>query len=81
MLIPYDSLCQLPKATLDNLIREFLLSQVEDASFDSLGEHNLAAAMAKVHQSLKQGLLLVEYSEEDESIAIRSREDVVRRRI
>lgn len=38
MLIPYESLLQLPKETLDNLIKEYLLSQVEDGSFDALGD-------------------------------------------
>lgn len=79
MLIPYESLLQLPKETLDNLIKEFLLSQVEDGSFDTLGDEALEQAIGKCRLALKNGHLLVEFGEDDESIAIRSREEIMRR--
>ncbi|MFG0457073.1 YheU family protein [Shewanella mangrovisoli] len=79
MLIPYDALLQLPKETLANLIREYLLGQVEDGSFTSLDEQELSAAMAQCQQALKQGKLVLEYSEDDESFAIRHADQVAKR--
>lgn len=79
MLIPYDALLQLPKETLANLIREYLLGQVEDGSFTSLDEQELSAAIAQCQQSLKQGKLVLEYSEDDESFAIRHADQVAKR--
>ncbi|GGY95634.1 MULTISPECIES: YheU family protein [Shewanella] len=79
MLVPYEALLQLPTATLDNLIREYLLSHVEDGSFSDLDETVIQRAIDRCRQALKKGELLVEYSEEDESIAIRSREQIIQR--
>ncbi|QYJ70735.1 YheU family protein [Shewanella sp. FJAT-51649] len=79
MLIPYDALLQLPKETLTNLIREYLLGQVEDGSFTSLDEQELSAAIAQCQQALKQGKLVLEYSEDDESFAIRHADQVAKR--
>ena len=76
MLIPYETLLQLPKETLANVIREYLLGQVEDGSFASLDEQELAQAIVQCQQSLKQGKLKLEYSEDDESFAIRSAEQI-----
>ncbi|AUD59234.1 hypothetical protein AYJ58_06890 [Shewanella sp. Pdp11] len=76
MLIPYEALLQLPKETLANLIREYLLSQVEDGSFASLDEQELAQAIVQCQQALKQGKLKLEYSEDDESFAIRSADQI-----
>lgn len=78
MLIPYAALLQLPKETLANLIREYLLGQVEDGSFTSLDEQELSDAIAQCNQALKQGKLVLEYSEEDESFAIRHAEHVAK---
>ncbi|MCT8865690.1 YheU family protein [Shewanella xiamenensis] len=79
MLIPYDALLQLPKETLANLIREYLLGQVEDGSFTSLDEQELSGAIVQCQQALKQGKLVLEYSEEDESFAIRHADQVAKR--
>ncbi|MGL5665872.1 MAG: YheU family protein [Shewanella sp.] len=79
MLIPYNALLQLPKETLANLIREYLLGQVEDGSFTSLDEQELSAAIAQCQQALKQGKLVLEYSEDDESFAIRHADQVAKR--
>lgn len=79
MLIPYDALLQLPKETLANLIREYLLGQVEDGSFTSLDEQELSATIAQCQQALKQGKLVLEYSEDDESFAIRHADQVAKR--
>ncbi|MGL5397855.1 MAG: YheU family protein [Shewanella sp.] len=79
MLIPYDALLQLPKETLVNLIREYLLGQVEDGSFTSLDEQELSGATVQCQQALKQGKLVLEYSEEDESFAIRHADQVAKR--
>lgn len=79
MIVPFSTLSQLPTETLNNLMKEYLLTQIEDGSFDSIGEHSLEAAMAHCLQALKQGRLLVEFSEEDESIAIRSQDDITQR--
>ncbi|WP_394205869.1 YheU family protein [Shewanella waksmanii] len=77
MLVPFDALKQLPKATLDNMIKEYLLTQLEDGSFSNLDESALTLAISQCMQALQQGLLVVEYSEEDESIAIRPLKDTV----
>jgi len=79
MLIPYDALLQLPKETLTNLIREYLLGQVEDGSFTSLDEQELSVAIVQCQQALKQGKLVLEYSEDDESFAIRHADQVAKR--
>lgn len=76
MLIPYETLLQLPKETLANVIREYLFGQVEDGSFASLDEQELAQAIVQCKQALKQGKLKLEYSEDDESFAIRSAEQI-----
>ncbi|MGI2259187.1 YheU family protein [Shewanella sp. GXUN23E] len=77
MLIPYSALQQLPADTLNNLIREYLLTQVEDGGFDALSDDMLQTAIARCRDALRKGELVVEYGEEDESIAIRSRDRVV----
>lgn len=81
MLIPYDVLLQLPKETLANLVREYLFGQVEDGSFASLDEQemSLSLAIAQCQQALKQGKLLLEYSEDDESFAIRPADQIAKR--
>jgi len=71
MLVPYDALLQLPNETLERLIKEYLFSQVEDGSFSDTDDETLKRAIDKCKQALKQGVLVVEYSEDDESIAIR----------
>ncbi|GIU42442.1 hypothetical protein TUM4438_09030 [Shewanella sairae] len=77
MLVPYESLVQLPSETFDNLIKEYLISQVEDGSFSGDGEHSMERAIVQCKAALKQGTLVVEYSEEEESIGIRRKEDIV----
>ncbi|MCL1066761.1 YheU family protein [Shewanella olleyana] len=77
MLIPYEALLQLPQDTFNNLIKEYLLTQVEDGSFGMLDDQQLATAIEKCKQSLKQGELKVEFSEEDESIAIRHKDHII----
>lgn len=77
MLVPYQSLLQLPAETLDNLIKEFLFTQTEDGSFASLDGEALARAIKQCRQALARSELVVEYSEEDESIAIRHRQDTL----
>ncbi|KFZ37499.1 hypothetical protein HR45_10850 [Shewanella mangrovi] len=79
MLVPFDALQSLPQATLDNLIHEYLLSQIEDGSFVELDSDTMQQATAKCMMMLKKKELYVEYSEDDESIAIRSREEISRR--
>lgn len=77
MLVPYESLTQLPSDTFDNLIKEYLISQVEDGSFSGDGEHSMDRAITQCKAALKQGLLVVEYNEEEESIGIRRKEDII----
>ncbi|GIU06084.1 MULTISPECIES: YheU family protein [unclassified Shewanella] len=77
MLVPYESLSQLSSETFDNLIKEYLISQVEDGSFSGDGEHSMDRAIIQCKTALKQGLLVVEYNEEEESIGIRRKEDIV----
>ncbi|MCC4834139.1 YheU family protein [Shewanella sp. 1_MG-2023] len=77
MLIPYEALLQLPQETLNNLIKEYLLTQVEDGSFGQLDDQQIAAAIEKCKHSLKLGELKVEFSEEDESIAIRHKDQII----
>ncbi|ACJ27572.1 Conserved hypothetical protein [Shewanella piezotolerans WP3] len=77
MLVPYEALNQLPIETLENLIKEFLIGQVEDGSFASTDEDSLQSAIAQCRDALCRGELVVEFSEEEESIAIRRKEDIV----
>lgn len=71
MLVPYSALCELPSTTLDNLIKEFLLTQVEDGGFSNLESNQFEQAIKQCRLELQQGSLVVEYSENDESISIR----------
>ncbi|QIR13636.1 YheU family protein [Shewanella aestuarii] len=77
MIIPYHALQSLDTDTLNNLIKEYLFSQVEDGSFSELNQQQILAMIQQCKQALKQGELLVEYSEEDESIAIRHHKNIV----
>lgn len=77
MLVPYDMLNQLPTETVDNLIKEFLISQLEDGSFSSTAEQDMQAAMSQCRAALAQAELMVEFSEEDGSVAIRRKEDII----
>ncbi|MDD8059747.1 MULTISPECIES: YheU family protein [Shewanella] len=76
MLVPYDALLSLPQATLQAMIKEYLLSQLEDGSFSDVDEQQLTQATERCKLALKKGELVVEYSEDDESIAIRQREHI-----
>lgn len=76
MLIPYEALCQLPKDTLENLIREYLLTQVEDGGFDGLDADGLQSAIGRCKLLLKKGELVVEYSEDNDSVGIRHRSEL-----
>lgn len=76
MLIPYEALGQLPVDTLNNLIREYLLTQVEDGSFASLDNDGLERAIAHCKTLLKKGELVVEYSEDNDSVGIRHRSEL-----
>ncbi|MBE7214009.1 YheU family protein [Shewanella benthica] len=78
MLVPYDALLQLPSATMDNLIKEYLLTQVEDGSFSDTDEQVYISAIERCKQLLKQQVLVVEFSEDDESIAIKHKEHLSR---
>jgi len=78
MLIPYESLLQLPPITLENLMKEFLFTQVEDGSFSDTDEQALAVAIIQCKQALKKGSLIVDYSEDDQSIAIRPHDHIGR---
>ncbi|WP_137225510.1 YheU family protein [Shewanella sp. MEBiC00475] len=78
MLVPYEALLSLPQETLQGIIKEYLLSQLEDGSFSDADQQQLARAMEQCKLALKKGELVVEFSEEDESIAIRQREHISR---
>ncbi|MCE9677638.1 YheU family protein [Shewanella sp. AS1] len=77
MLVPYEALQQLPEATVENLIKEFLLTQMEDGSFEELDSHSFPLAIKQCKQALARGELVVEYSENDESIAIRHKNNTL----
>jgi uncharacterized protein YheU (UPF0270 family) len=78
MLVPYEALQSLPQETLQRMIKEYLYSQLEDGSFIDADQQHLIRAMEQCKQALKQGELVVEYSEDDESIAIRQRDQISR---
>lgn len=78
MLIDYQTLvASLPPETIDNLVREYLLTQVGDEGFDSTGQTQLLDAIVQAKQALARGELVVEFSEDDESIAVRRRDEVI----
>ncbi|MCL1114535.1 MULTISPECIES: YheU family protein [Shewanella] len=76
MLVPYEALLSLPQETLQAMIKEYLLTQLEDGSFSDVNEEQLIQATERCKLALKKGELVVEYSEDDESIAIRHREQI-----
>jgi uncharacterized protein YheU (UPF0270 family) len=77
MIIPFDALQSLDTDTLNNLIKEYLFSQVEDGSFSELNQQQMLTMINQCKQALKRGELLVEFSEEDESIAIRHHKNII----
>ncbi|MCT7940703.1 YheU family protein [Shewanella holmiensis] len=77
MIIPYETLLGLDTETLNNVIKEYLLTQVEDGSFSEFNSQPLSGMINQCKQALKTGELVVEYSEDDESIAIRHRQNIV----
>ncbi|WP_434928272.1 YheU family protein [Shewanella sp. HL-SH8] len=77
MIIPYSALHGLEGDTLNNLIKEYLFTQVEDGSFSELDSQQLLNMIKQCKQALKQGELVVEYSEEDESVAIRHIKNII----
>ncbi|UJF21743.1 YheU family protein [Shewanella sp. OMA3-2] len=77
MIIPYSALHGLAGDTLNNLIKEHLLTQIEDGSFSELDNQQLLNMTNQCKLALKQGELVVEYSEEDESVAIRHIKNII----
>ena len=78
MLIDYDTLqSQLAPETLDNLIREYLFRQIGDEGFDQVDSKGLISATEQVRAAMAKGDLVVEYAEDDQSIAIRSKQDLI----
>ncbi|GAA0787860.1 MULTISPECIES: YheU family protein [Pseudomonadati] len=77
MIIPYETLLGLDAETLNNLIKEHLLTQVEDGGFSEFNRQQLSGMINQCKQALKTGELVVEYSEDDESIAIRHRQNII----
>lgn len=77
MIIPYESLLQLEAATLNNLIHEYLLSQVESGQFCELSQDKLDTMTDKCKLALKRQELLVVYSEQHESIGIKHKDEVL----
>ena len=77
MLLSYADLQQLPRDTVNALIKEFLLMQLEDGNLEQLTAEKLQQATDEVTQQLQQGTLVVEYSEKHESVMIRRATDVV----
>ncbi len=78
MIVPYESLSRLPEDTVDSLIKEYLFSQVEDGSFTTMESEQIEQALAQCRRMLKQGTLVVEYSENDESIGLRHIDQIIR---
>ncbi|WP_095497092.1 YheU family protein [Paraferrimonas haliotis] len=78
MLIPYQSLQELDPDTLDNLIKEFIYGQVEDLNISQLDHANLTGAIAQCKRRLANGELVVEYSEQDQSVAIKDKEQLLK---
>lgn len=76
MLIPYQALMTLPSETLDNLIKEYLLTQVEDGGFANSDAQMMASAISQCKNALKSGELLVEFSEDDESFTLRRAQEL-----
>ena len=76
--MPYEALLSLPQEVLQRMIKEYLLSQLEDGSFSDANEQQLTRAIEQCKLALKKGELVVEFSEDDESIAIRQREHISR---
>ncbi|QFU24403.1 YheU family protein [Shewanella eurypsychrophilus] len=76
MLVPYESLQQLPSETIENLIKEYLFTQVEDGGFADTDNEALKSATHQCKALLKQGVLVVEFSEDDESIAIKQAQHI-----
>ena len=78
MLIPFETIKTLPQETVNNLIREYLLTKVDDINFESLDSNAIDAAIDQCKKALESGLLMVEYGEEDESISIRHTDEITK---
>ncbi|SDJ60520.1 hypothetical protein SAMN04488540_11085 [Ferrimonas sediminum] len=77
MLIPYHDLkSALSPEAFANLIKEYLLQQIGDQGFDQLDGDSVDQALPRIEAALKRGELVVEFSEEEESVAIRTAESL-----
>ncbi|WP_394130402.1 YheU family protein [Shewanella maritima] len=77
MIVPFDALLNLPQETFEQMIKEHLITQVEDGGFDQASKAQLIQAIALCKQKLKSGELVVEFSEEDETIAIKAKDQLL----
>ena len=59
MIIPYETLLGLDTETLNNVIKEYLLTQVEDGSFSEFNSQPLSGMINQCKQALKTGELVV----------------------
>jgi uncharacterized protein YheU (UPF0270 family) len=71
MILTADDLKQLSPSTLNNLIIEYLVMQLEDGRLEDYTENAYQQGVDHVRALLNQGTLVVEYSEHHESIAIK----------
>jgi uncharacterized protein YheU (UPF0270 family) len=70
MLIPYQ---EIPKDTLYNLIESFVLREGTDYGMQ---EASLEDKVEQVMLQLKQGVVVIQYSEEHESVNIVTKESL-----
>lgn len=64
MIVPWQ---ELAPETLQNVIREYVLSKLEDYQMEST---QMESWIEQVYQKLKSGEAVVEWSEEHESVTI-----------
>jgi uncharacterized protein len=70
MLVDYQNLSS---EALHGLAREFVISQISDHEVDV----NLETWIQQTLNQIKQGLLVIEFSQADESVTLKSVDDIV----
>lgn len=61
MIIEFEQLQKMPQETLDMIIKEFIISQIEDSNIEYFNEETLKQAKIKVEKMLKEKKIIATY--------------------
>lgn len=73
MIIKFSELNSIPKAVLDQVIEEFIISQIEDSNIEDFTKERIKALVPEVKSLLKKGDLIATFCKKNNSIRIKSK--------